>query len=292
MLFLPLSQTTHAAVIELIPMGAEWHYWDKGSPGNDWYKPAYNHSIWTVGKGQLGYGEGDETTVLNFGNNKKKKRLAYYFRKQVDVQHKVTKANISITYDDGFILFINGREALRKNLPAGVVGDKTSAIENKNEHQVIQSYAIDEGLFTAGNNIIAVGVFQRNRASSDVSFDLKLNIQTAEPVKELVKTDVTEPLKITESAISTAETKIDADIKDTGSSKSQSLTLSQLCLIFIWIETFICSIAIAPKSGLGKSVIFLAAIPFFGTIIFFFILAFSQWPLHHDLSRLKAKLKR
>ena len=48
--------------------GAEWSYWDSGSdPGTAWTQPAplFDDSDWSLGAGQLGYGDGDDRTYYD-----------------------------------------------------------------------------------------------------------------------------------------------------------------------------------------------------------------------------------
>ena len=43
--------------------GSEWKYLDDGSnQGTVWQELAFDDSLWSVGHGHMGYGEGDETT--------------------------------------------------------------------------------------------------------------------------------------------------------------------------------------------------------------------------------------
>ncbi len=56
----------------LFDQGAEWKYLDTGSdPGVEWVLNGYDDSWWQSGLAQLGYGDGDEKTVLSFGGESK-----------------------------------------------------------------------------------------------------------------------------------------------------------------------------------------------------------------------------
>ena len=65
------SVAVHIAVVEtipgssLIPLGAAWKYLDNGSdPGKTWRDASFDDSKWASGPAQLGYGDGDEATVV------------------------------------------------------------------------------------------------------------------------------------------------------------------------------------------------------------------------------------
>src|SRR5205085_2421363 len=53
--------------VTLFGMGAVWKYLDTGANlGTSWTAPAFNDGSWLSGPGQLGYGDGDEATVVSF----------------------------------------------------------------------------------------------------------------------------------------------------------------------------------------------------------------------------------
>ena len=45
----------------------------------------YNDSDWSTGYAEFGYGDGDETTVVNFGPDSDDKYISTYFRKVISV---------------------------------------------------------------------------------------------------------------------------------------------------------------------------------------------------------------
>jgi len=66
----PGADTPHAQSSVLVATTATWTYLDDGSnQGTAWRTPAFNDSTWASGPAQLGYGDGDETTVVSFGPN-------------------------------------------------------------------------------------------------------------------------------------------------------------------------------------------------------------------------------
>jgi hypothetical protein len=49
----------------------------------DWNSTTYDDSGWKSGAGQFGYGDGDETTQLDYGPDANNKYISYYFRKNL-----------------------------------------------------------------------------------------------------------------------------------------------------------------------------------------------------------------
>ena len=52
----------------LIPLNGTWNYLDTGiDPIASWTSLGFDDSSWKTGAAELGYGDSDETTVVNFG---------------------------------------------------------------------------------------------------------------------------------------------------------------------------------------------------------------------------------
>lgn len=163
----------------LIHAGSLWKYWDLGSePQGDWKSGAYNDSAWGSGPAQLGYGDGDEATVVGFGPAPSSKYITTWFRKAFDVADAsaIRGLRLRTLRDDGVIVYINGREVYRANMPMGVTGPHLLApigIGGPAESQWFET-SIDRTALRSGRNVIAVEVHQSSPASSDLSFDLEL----------------------------------------------------------------------------------------------------------------------
>ena len=65
----------------LVPRGAIWKYDDTGADlGGTWVDINYDDSSWSSGPAELGYGDGDENTVISFGPDSSNKYITSYFR--------------------------------------------------------------------------------------------------------------------------------------------------------------------------------------------------------------------
>ena len=89
----------------LIAPDSSWKYNDTGSNlGTAWRALAYNDASWPAGLAQLGYGDGDESTVLSYGSNPTNRRITYYFRRSFTVANPASIAALTLRYvrDDGW----------------------------------------------------------------------------------------------------------------------------------------------------------------------------------------------
>ena len=165
----------------LIAQGSAWQYLDDDSdPGGVWLQSDVD---WPSGNGELGYGDGDETTTVNCGptapschaNN----FITTHFRRAFTLTDASQYAGLHLRLlrDDGAVLYLNGRELLRNNLPAtGSIFPHTLATADAGESESVWlDYYIDaEGYLVDGENILGVGVHQWSSASDDLSFDLEM----------------------------------------------------------------------------------------------------------------------
>jgi hypothetical protein len=165
--------------VTLVAASSTWRYLDDGSDaGTAWGGLDFDDSTWKAGPAQLGYGDGDEATVVNFGSSTSK-FITTYFRRAFAVADAgaVTGLTLRLLRDDGAVVSLNGVEVFRSNMPDGPVTRDTLAlvaIGGAEETTQFISAAISAGALRDGRNVLAVEVHQVNPTSSDLSFDLEL----------------------------------------------------------------------------------------------------------------------
>lgn len=164
--------------VQLIGTGNTWRYFDQGSlPGASWMVESFDDNAWPQGEAQLGYGDGDEKTVVSFGGNSSNKFITTYFRKSLSLADTAGFGNLQakLLFDDGVIIYLNGVEVYRNNIPGGVVGYNTLALQAIPVENLFTSFVIPKGLLKPGQNVIAAEVHQSSPQSSDISFDFALS---------------------------------------------------------------------------------------------------------------------
>ena len=162
----------------LIPFGSTWKYLDDGSEqGYEWRQDFFDDSSWKSGLAELGYGE-DETTQVGFGDNPRSKFITTYFRRKfmVDDPSALPGIKLELLRDDGAVLFVNGVEVGRSNMPEDelITKDTVASLSQGGVVEtVIHEFIVSPLLLKPGENIIAVEVHQDKPGSSDLSFDLR-----------------------------------------------------------------------------------------------------------------------
>jgi len=160
----PLATTFDSGVstTPVFDFGSVWNFLDDGSnQGTAWRNTNFDDSQWSSGAGELGYGDGDETS-----NNR---HVTTYFRKTFDVG-AATEGTLTVRRDDGVAVFLNGNFVGGDNLDQGAAFDDTA---NSAGEEVNVVFTVD---LQAGSNTLAIEIHQANRNSSDISFDAELMV--------------------------------------------------------------------------------------------------------------------
>lgn len=163
----------------LITTFSSWKYLDNGTnQGTAWMTPLFNDASWLTGNAELGYGDGDEATVVGYGPNSATKYITTYFRKSFNVINPAIYAalNLSVVRDDGIVVYINGVEVYRNNMPTGTIAYNTLApvAAASTDESTWYNTTLNTSSLIAGNNVIAVEIHQQALTSSDISFKARL----------------------------------------------------------------------------------------------------------------------
>ena len=165
----------------IVSTGSVWRYSDIGVDlGDEWQQPGYDDTAWPSGPAQLGFGDGDEATVIGYGGDASNKRITTYFRKSFELTDvtRFRSLSISLLVDDGAMAYLNGQEIARVNMPSGYIYYETPAAQaTANENGFTESQ-VSPAHLKSGVNTLAVEVHQTRGDRSDMSFDCSLSGET------------------------------------------------------------------------------------------------------------------
>ncbi len=156
--------------IEVFAKGTTWNYYDQGSlDGKSWYN---GMSSYSSGRAPLGYGK---TVSTSLSSNKS----CYYFGKTFNLTTNQIQQDLILTYtvDDGFIVYVNGKEAGRYNMPSGTVTYSSYASTYANDNPDSGTMTLNKSLFKSGSNTICVEVHNNSATSTDIYWDASLAYQ-------------------------------------------------------------------------------------------------------------------
>ncbi|MBR5038510.1 MAG: lamin tail domain-containing protein [Prevotella sp.] len=184
---------TTGATIQVIKTNDTWKYYDKGQQnGTSWRSKNFNDASWSSGQAPLGYKTAGVKTTVSYGNDPENRHPTTYFRKSVTLNGSPT-SNDSFTLnyqvDDGFIIWVNGQDAGRVNMPNGDVDYNTFTTSYAAEQPITGTLELSPTLFKKGENTIAVEVHNNKASSSDLFWTCELITTVGADTGEAVLTD-------------------------------------------------------------------------------------------------------
>lgn len=179
----PVDANTSVENVQLIDANASWRYLDNGSNQDKaWREIAFDDSRWKVGSAEFGYGAGDETTVVNYGPNSSSKYVTTYFRHafQLLSPQSYSQLTLQLRRDDGAVVYLNGKEVTRSNMPNGTIAHTTfaSSAIGATDEQVYHSFSISGKELRCWNSVSWNSVSWNSAIWDDES----LNASAAETV--------------------------------------------------------------------------------------------------------------
>lgn len=177
---------------ELMAKGHRWKYFDQGPlTGKKWYAVDFDDSDWKSGLAPLGYAMDGIKTTISYGDDPEKKHTTTFLRTTFNLSSTLTSSQklvMSFKADDGFRVYINGRDVGRHNLPTGVLSYSTFASTNSLNPN-IGTLVLTKSSLKEGENVIAVEVHQYSADSGDLMFDCSLSIIDNTTEMDLFTTD-------------------------------------------------------------------------------------------------------
>ena len=172
----------------LVPLTNTWKYNQTGTDlGTAWPAANYNDASWPAGLGVLAKDDNAAIvplikTTLSLTNASGAANITYYFRTTFNLTND--PASITITtsnlIDDGCVVYLNGTEAYRINMPAGPVSYSTLTPGLLTEGVFIVTN-LPVSLLVPGTNVLAVEVHQQSLSSSDIVFGWSALVNSLPP---------------------------------------------------------------------------------------------------------------
>lgn len=163
---------------QFIKTGDDWQYFDNGSLENNWFQNPDISKNWKTGISPIGYGDRKVKTNISYGKDSENKHAVKYFSKTITINEpeKYLAFGFQIKRDDGIVVYLNGKEVYRNNIPMiSVTGNTFAAerVDGSRESEVLIA-TFDSEFVIKGKNIISVSVHQVAPDSSDCIFDLEM----------------------------------------------------------------------------------------------------------------------
>ena len=175
--------------VTYVAAGETWSYRkgtsEASSPVDAWRQPGFvEDPSWLTGPTVIGYGDGDDTTLLN---DMQGSYTSVYLRKEFTVSGQIPgQLVVRVYYDDAAIVWINGIEVARQDVALGDItfegiratdppgGTPGNAVGSHERAWVDVPIVNPAGVLVPGTNTVAVHAFNTSLGSSDFSIDCEI----------------------------------------------------------------------------------------------------------------------
>ena len=162
---------------KIFSRGSKWNYYkgnDHPSGGDlEWTEVEFDDSDWLNGKSPFRYGDGSGGSLLSDMPNQ---YTTVFFRKFFTVPNPkdISELDLIIDYDDGFIVWINGKEVL--NVGGGDDPDYDSLATVGHESGTFETFALQDpsSFLIKGQNVISIMGLNVGMNSSDFLMNSEL----------------------------------------------------------------------------------------------------------------------
>ena len=137
-----------------------------------WRIPTFDDGDWNNGQTGIGYGDGDDETIVPSGIR------SVFLRQRFTIEDatQIKELLLHIDYDDAFVAYLNGKEIARANIESGAFPRYYSSAVNDREARLyrgeaLQQYKLSdiEDLLIIGENVLAIQVHNISTNSSDLT---------------------------------------------------------------------------------------------------------------------------
>jgi len=159
----------------------DWQYFiGNREPPTTWMQPDFDDSFWRTGKGGIGYGDGDDETVIQ-------PAYALYIRNTFSVVDlaAIESVILQADYDDAYVAYLNGVEIARANIDDAppkynreTITDHEATLytDSTVESTFLPEDALED-LLIEGENVLAVSIHNRfGPSSSDMTANFFLTV--------------------------------------------------------------------------------------------------------------------
>ena len=181
-----------SSLTTILKYSSQWRFYDAGEAPSGWQGTGFDDRGWTPGKAPLGYSMNGVATTVSYGNDSQKKHPTTYFRQSITLSKAPAADDIFVMnyqVDDGFVVYVNGREAGRVNMPSGTVRYDTFSQTYAGDTPMEGDIELPATLFHAGSNIVAVEVHNTSYTSSDLFWAATLQTTNSDAEPEIESYD-------------------------------------------------------------------------------------------------------
>jgi secreted PhoX family phosphatase len=170
-----MTSSAFQAQTTIFGLQSSWKFYDlDAAPSANWKNTNFDASAWSSGNGPLGYGDPVTTTIHNGATGLP---TAYFIKDfTVNLADLTNTLEFGVRRDDGIVVYLNGEEVVRDNMPTGTITHNTASLTtiDGSGETAINVFSILKSKFVQGVNRISIELHNRTGTSSDLTIDAYL----------------------------------------------------------------------------------------------------------------------
>ena len=184
-----VNATTTAAgePVTLLASGSAWRYQFVATWPTGWSANGFDDAAWKIGPAPLGFGSTGVATNIDVPAPTSNRPRSALLRASFDVADRTRLSNLVVTTraDDGVVVYVNGQEVGRSNVPTVTVTPSTYANAAPRTTAAAQNpvrWTVPSSVLKDGPNTVAAVSLLNYKGTPDLSFDLSLTASQSAPV--------------------------------------------------------------------------------------------------------------
>ncbi|MCC2314583.1 family 16 glycosylhydrolase [Cellulomonas xiejunii] len=159
-----------ADVVTLVPWKSQWRwYYAAADPaGGAWQTRWYDDSRWRRGAAPLGWGDPQVATTLGPDGGTQPRSVQMRHAFDVGQPAALGAVRVEVVVDDGAVVYVNGTEVGRAQMPAGTIRRDTNATRSSPTRA---TFEVPLSVLREGRNVLAMSTHLNSRSTRAVVAD-------------------------------------------------------------------------------------------------------------------------
>jgi beta-glucanase (GH16 family) len=165
----------------LVAEDASWRWRYSSAPlPTDWRSASFDDSTWSLGQAPLGFGWSGLRTNIGAGIDPAVRPLSAHFRKEFTLPNpgQFSQVTFDVAANDGVVLYLNGTEIGRRNLPTGPLTQNSYAINAPSQSAATRlTVTLPASALQPGENTLTGATHLNYRRTNDIVFNPTVRAQ-------------------------------------------------------------------------------------------------------------------
>lgn len=173
---------------------SNWSYYANGAlDGTPWYSTNYDTNAWNIGASPIGYRGTNSPNMADLASIVSGLGCTTFYARNAFSLNNTPSANdtytVNLRIDDGAVVYVNGTEIGRYQMPTGTISYSTSSSTYAAANPETTSMAIPYSLLHKGTNVIAIETHNYGISSSDLYMNAQVTASIVNQAGNIYSTE-------------------------------------------------------------------------------------------------------